>query len=330
VLVHKGKILGEGYHQKFGGPHAEVHALQQVGDRHLLPECTLYVSLEPCSHYGKTPPCAESIVQAGIKKVVIAMIDPNPQVSGKGIQLLRSQGIEVTEHLMEAEARELNRRFICYHENKRPYIILKWARSADGCIAAAGGKTTQITGEQSRLLVHKWRAEEMAILVGSQTVIMDAPKLSVRHWKGPQPLRIVLDPEGKIPRDHIFFHQPQAPYLLVTRENKENHPPETVLCVSKGESLLPALMEELYRRQVVSVLVEGGAFTHRQFISEELWDEARIGINKSLFLKEGISAPEIHGELVGTLVCENDNWSILKRLRNEGLKFSESYREQAN
>jgi len=225
VIVHEEKIIGEGYHEQYGGPHAEVQAFASVSDPQLLAEATVYVSLEPCSHWGKTPPCANLLVEKGIKSVVVATLDPNPLVAGKGVQLLEVAGISVQVGLLEQEARWQNRRFFCQQEKHRPYVILKWAQTQDGFIARENFDSKWISGTQSRQLVHQWRAEEQAILVGKNTALHDNPRLNVRDWTGSDPIRVVLDSKLELPTDlHLFDQQIPTLYLYYPEKRKIDKP----------------------------------------------------------------------------------------------------------
>ncbi|HSN48694.1 MAG TPA: bifunctional diaminohydroxyphosphoribosylaminopyrimidine deaminase/5-amino-6-(5-phosphoribosylamino)uracil reductase RibD [Flavobacterium sp.] len=295
VIVCDGKIIGEGWHKKSGESHAEVNAVNSVKDKSFLKKSTIYVSLEPCSHFGKTPPCCDLIIKNGIPNVVIGTVDPNVKVAGNGIKKLIEAGANVTVGVLEKECNELNKRFFTFHKRKRPYIILKWAESQDGFIAPltkSEQKPVWITNEFSRQLVHKWRSEEQAILVGTQTVIDDNPKLDVRDWKGNNPIRIVLDQNNRIPKDsHIFNNQ--ATTIVFSKSNasipKESSNFEVI---DFGKDIAQQIVQILYKYQVQSVIIEGGRQTLQTFIDENLWDEARIFIGNVIF-EEGTKAPII-------------------------------------
>ena len=289
VLVHEGKIIGEGYHEQYGGPHAEVNAIASVTDPKLLAAATAYVSLEPCSHWGKTPPCANLLVEKGIKSVVVATLDPNPLVAGKGVKLLEEAGISVQVGLLEREARWQNRRFFCQQEKHRPYLILKWAQTQDGFIARENFDSKWISCSQSRQLVHQWRAAEQAILVGKNTALHDNPRLNVRDWTGSDPIRVVLDSKLELPADlHLFDQQiPTLCYNLLKSEKLTN-----LEWVQLPQLSLEALMADLHARQIQSVLIEGGSQTIHQFLAAGLWDEARV-FTAPIQFELGISAPKL-------------------------------------
>ena len=289
VLVHEGKIIGEGYHEQYGGPHAEVNAIASVTDPKLLAAATAYVSLEPCSHWGKTPPCANLLVEKGIKSVVVATLDPNPLVAGKGVKLLEEAGISVQVGLLEREARWQNRRFFCQQEKHRPYLILKWAQTQDGFIARENFDSKWISNSQSRQLVHQWRAAEQAILVGKNTALHDNPRLNVRDWTGSDPIRVVLDSKLELPADlHLFDQQiPTLCYNLLKSEKLTN-----LEWVQLPQLSLEALMADLHARQIQSVLIEGGSQTIHQFLAAGLWDEARV-FTAPIQFERGIAAPQL-------------------------------------
>lgn len=295
VIVCEGKIIGEGWHKKSGEPHAEVNAVNSVKDKSLLKKSTIYVSLEPCSHFGKTPPCCDLIIENQIPNVVIGTVDPNIKVAGNGIKKLMEAGINVTVGLLENECYELNKRFFTFHEKKRPYIILKWAESQDGFIAPLTKleqKPVWITNEFSRQLVHKWRSEEQAILVGTQTVIDDNPKLDVRDWTGKNPKRIVLDQNNRIPENSQIFDNQSETIIFsksTTSNPKENSNFEGI---DFSQNMASQIIDVLYQHQIQSVIIEGGRQTLQTFIDEKLWDEARIFIGTNSF-ENGIKAPII-------------------------------------
>ena len=289
VLVHEGKIIGEGYHEQYGGPHAEVNAIASVTDPKLLAAATAYVSLEPCSHYGKTPPCANLLVEKGIKSVVVATLDPNPLVAGKGVKLLEEAGISVQVGLLEKEARWQNRRFFCQQEKHRPYLILKWAQTQDGFIARENFDSKWISSLQSRQLVHQWRAAEQAILVGKNTALHDNPRLNVRDWNGSDPIRVVLDSKLELPADLHLFDQ-QIPTLCYNTLKSETLP--NLEWVQLPQLSPEALLADLLARQIQSVLIEGGSQTITQFLAAGLWDEARV-FTAPIQFERGISAPKL-------------------------------------
>lgn len=293
VLVYKGRIIGEGYHRQYGFAHAEVNCVNSVKeeDKPLIPASTIYVSLEPCAHHGKTPPCANLIVAKGIKEVVIGCVDTFSKVSGKGIEILKNAGIQVRTGILERECRELNSRFFTFHEQKRPYIILKWAQSPAGFIAPADGKPVRISNAFSDRLVHRWRSEEMSILVGTTTALTDNPRLNNRLWTGKDPIRLVIDRTLKIPRNYHLWKGNTLFFTEVQDEQKET------IQVDFQQPLLPQIMQHLHERSIQSVLVEGGANTLQQFISAGLWDEARIIAGTTQF-PDGLPAPVLQNALL--------------------------------
>lgn len=303
VVIHEERIVGEGWHRKYGEPHAEVNAIHSVDDKSILKESTLYVTLEPCSHTGKTPPCADLIIRHGLPKVVIASHDVNPLVSGQGVKRLRDAGITVIEDVLSAEARQLNARFITYMEKKRPHIILKWAETSDGFIARKNSDSRWISDEYSRQLVHKWRSEEDAVLVGSGTAWHDNPNLNVRDWSGRNPIRVVIDRYLKLGPNQNLFNGRQMTicYNLVKNEAHEN----LVFVALRPENFLQLLVQDLYRRHIQSVIVEGGAQILNSFIKADLWDEARVFVSPQTF-KSGVPAPQLAGVLRQTLKLDND------------------------
>jgi diaminohydroxyphosphoribosylaminopyrimidine deaminase/5-amino-6-(5-phosphoribosylamino)uracil reductase len=295
VIVYNGQIIGEGWHKKSGEPHAEVNAIRSVKDKSLLKKATIYVSLEPCSYYGKTPPCCNLIIENKIPNVVIGTIDTNIKVAGNGIKRLKEAGTNVIVGVLEEECYELNQRFFTFHEKKRPYIILKWAQTQDGFIAPSEKKEQKpvwITNSNSRQLVHKWRSEEQAILVGTQTVIDDNPQLNTRDWNGNHPIRIVIDPNNRIPETaHVFDNQTKT--IVFSKKETTLSSENTIFeILDFQQNIAQKIVERLYQYQIQSVIIEGGAQILQTFIEANLWDEARVFIGNSLF-ENGIKAPAL-------------------------------------
>lgn len=293
VLVYEGRIIGEGWHKKFGGPHAEVNCLQSVlpEDRHLIPKSTLYVSLEPCSHEGKTPPCTGLILKHEIKKVVVGCEDPFPKVSGSGIRLLREKGVDVKVGVLEDLCRHLNCRFITYHQEHRPYVILKWAQTADGFIGTGTSERLLISNNGSNRLVHKWRSEEASILVGTNTASQDNPLLTARWGNQPQPVRMVIDRSLKLKKDLRIFTEGEGKVIIFNDSIAEKGSRIVYSLLSKDLSLVNAILDACYKEGIQSVLVEGGRKLLQSFIEEGLFDEARVITATKIFAKSGISSP---------------------------------------
>lgn len=292
VLVHEDRIIGEGWHEQYGEAHAEVNCLNAVHkeDRHLLPRSTLYVSLEPCAHHGKTPPCSGLIILSKILRVVVGCGDPFASVNGKGIQQLRAAGIEVTENVLEKECRQLNKRFFCMQLNKRPYIILKWAQTANGITGTGNKERMLISNATTNRLVHRWRSEESAIMVGFNTAKLDDPKLDNRLWPGRTPLRMVYDPQLQLPGNLQLFTDGGKTIIF----NQKKSGIEAQLEYVQTNSGDPAeMMNELYKAGIQSVLVEGGAQMHNAFINAGLWDEVRIITATDKTAAPGVMAPEL-------------------------------------
>ena len=311
VIVHEGKIIGEGHHQQFGGPHAEVDAINSVSTElaHLLSESTIYVSLEPCSHHGKTPPCADLIIGKQIPRVVIASDDPNPKVAGRGIQKLRDAGIEVITGVLKAEADFLNRRFMTYFLMHRPYIILKWAESADGLMAPDEPKQMWLTNDLSKKLVHQWRSKEQAILVGKRTIEIDDPELTVRLTNGKNPARVVIDRNLSLPLSKKIFYPNAAVYVF----NETKVGVEERIHFEKtdfGQPVIPQILDSLVAKQIQSVIIEGGPDTLRQFIDLNLWDEARI-FTAPVQMGSGKPSPKISGKVISECKLEGDRLKII-------------------
>jgi diaminohydroxyphosphoribosylaminopyrimidine deaminase/5-amino-6-(5-phosphoribosylamino)uracil reductase len=294
VLVHRGQIVAEGYHRAYGLPHAEVEAIGKIKSSGILRECTLYVSLEPCCHYGKTPPCTELIIKSQIPRVVVATADPFPKVNGGGIEQLRNHGIEVLTGVLGNEARALNKRFFTYYTQHRPYVILKWAKTADGFmdkIRTAAEAPAVISNAQAHRLSHWWRGQEQAIMVGTRTALMDNPALTTRLCAGKSPLRAVVDAANKLPRTLRVFDNKADTAILPTRNIAE-------------------MLNILYEKQVQSVIVEGGAKLLQSFINSKVWDEARI-ITASQTMGKGIVAPSISGKTIQRQVLGDNVLEII-------------------
>lgn len=296
VIVHQGRIIGEGFHRKYGEAHAEVNAIASVGDEALLKESTIYVSLEPCSHYGKTPPCASLIIEKQIPRVVIGCPDPFPEVAGRGVKMLREAGIEVVTGVMEKEARELNRVFMTFQEKKRPYVYLKWAQSADGFLdllrTDASLPAVALSSAETLRRVHYLRAHVSAIMVGTRTALLDNPSLTVRHWAGNSPVRVVLDRSLRIPSDYHLLDGCVKTLVFTAKEaaNREN---VEYVTIDFSQPVLPRVLHELYMRRLDSLMVEGGAVLLNAFLEEDVWDEARIE-TAPLSLRTGVKAPDIN------------------------------------
>ena len=292
VVVNEGKIIGEGWHQKAGTAHAEVNALAKLSPKALV-GATLYVNLEPCSHHGKTPPCCDLVLAKGIKKVVIGALDPNPKVSGRGIATLKAAGVEVISGVLEEACVALNKRFYCFHTKKRPYIILKWAQTADGYIAPENdkkGKLVWISDADSQQLAHRWRAEEHAILVGRKTITDDNPLLTARKWPGIHPIRLVIDPNNSLKKNAQVFNGEAKTVIFNNNRNKIEGDLHWV-AFSTSE-ILEDVIHWCLDHDIQSILVEGGATTLQGFLSTNLWDECRV-IEANKFMKRGVKAPPI-------------------------------------
>jgi diaminohydroxyphosphoribosylaminopyrimidine deaminase / 5-amino-6-(5-phosphoribosylamino)uracil reductase len=293
VLIFENKIIGEGYHQKYGEAHAEVNCINNVDekDKPLIQKSTLYVSLEPCAHHGKTPPCADLIIKNKIKKVVIGCQDIYKEVTGKGIEKLQNAGVEVITGVLEKESKDLNKRFFTFHQKQRPYIILKWAQSANGKIGSNNNQRILISNDYSNRVVHKWRSEEAAILIGTNTALKDKPFLTTRLWKGNNPVRIVIDKELKLPlAGNLFSKETNTIIFNFVKNSIEED--LNFIKINKENSLQEMLLS-LYQLNIESVLVEGGAKTLQSFIDEGFWDEARVITNEKLLIENGIAAPEM-------------------------------------
>ena len=313
VLVVEGKIIGEGYHERYGEAHAEVNAINNVSNQNLLKNATLYVSLEPCSHTGKTPPCCDLLIQNGIKKVVVGTKDPNPLVGGKGIEKLKNSGIEVSEGILKDQCLELNKRFFTFHKKQRPYVTLKWAQTLDGFLDKirkdGEEKINWISEPETKTLVHKWRSEEQSILVGRNTITNDNPSLTVRDYGGMNPIRLVIDSQLQI-SGNLNIYSKDAPTIVFNRvkDKKENN----VEWIKIKETSTNSILKELYRRGIQSVFVEGGSRTLQYFIIDNLWDEARVIVGQKYF-KEGYKAPIINKVPVKSMPFGKDMIHYYKR-----------------
>lgn len=295
VLVHNGRIIGEGYHQQYGEAHAEVNCINNVSeaDHYLISESTLYVSLEPCAHFGKTPPCAELIIKHGIPKVVIGTTDPFKSVNGKGVHKLLAAGVEVVKDVLEYDCNELNKRFFTFHKHQRPYIILKWAQTADGKIGSGSNERLLISNHITNRLVHKWRSEESAILIGTNTALFDDPSLNVRYWKGNDPVRLVIDKDLRLPTSLKIFDRKQRTIIFssVKHEEQDNL---MYYKLNRDASFIQQLLRSCYQLNIQSILVEGGAVLLQSIIDENIWDEARIVTNTILTAPSGLDAPVLN------------------------------------
>lgn len=293
VLVYENKITGEGYHQQFGQAHAEVNCINNVNekDKSLIERSTMYVSLEPCAHHGKTPPCADLIIKNKIKKVVIGCQDIYKEVAGKGIEKLRNAGTEVITGVLENECKELNQRFFTFHQKQRPYIILKWAQSANGKTGSDNHERILISNNYGNRLVHKWRSEEAAILVGTNTILKDDPSLTTRLWKGKNPLRIVIDKKLKLPASSKIFNE-EADTIIFN--SIKNYSEKNIHFIKLNDKdFLRGMLHFLYENNIQSILVEGGTKTLQSFIDADLWDAARIITNEKMIIENGNAAPEM-------------------------------------
>jgi diaminohydroxyphosphoribosylaminopyrimidine deaminase / 5-amino-6-(5-phosphoribosylamino)uracil reductase len=310
VLVCNDIIIGEGFHQRYGDAHAEPNAINSVENKNLLQHSTLYVNLEPCSYYGKTPPCADLIVKSGIPSVVIGTLDPNPKVAGQGVEILRKAGVKVIVGILENECRELNKRFFIFHEQKRPYVLLKWAQTRDGLIDRKRTDMTEvplvISNEITKQLTHKMRSENQAILVGANTVLLDNPSLTVRNWTGKSPVRIAIDRLGRIPSDFNLFDG-IVPTIIFSEKFHDNEHNLEFVKMTFDEHCLKNILNNIYARNIHSVLVEGGASILNSFIEGGLWDEANIEVSP-LKIKYGVKAPDINKLSVSHKTFDGHDW----------------------
>jgi diaminohydroxyphosphoribosylaminopyrimidine deaminase / 5-amino-6-(5-phosphoribosylamino)uracil reductase len=294
ILVHEEKIIGEGYHKEYGQAHAEVNCINSVSEKekYLIPASTLYVSLEPCAHYGKTPPCSMRIIHERIPKVVVGCRDPFKEVAGKGIEQLQSAGVNVTVGILENDCKALNKRFLTFHTQHRPYIILKWAQTASGKIAALSDKRLFITNEFTNRMIHKWRSEEMGILVGTNTALLDNPELTNRLWIGKSPARLIVDMHLRLSPSLKIFNK-QQPAIIFNALRHEEIEKVIYYQVTEDVSIVHQILNACYQTNIQSIIVEGGAKLLQSFIDEGLWDETRIITNEILHIENGLSAPEL-------------------------------------
>jgi diaminohydroxyphosphoribosylaminopyrimidine deaminase/5-amino-6-(5-phosphoribosylamino)uracil reductase len=321
VVVHNNRIIGEGWHQQYGGPHAEVNAINSLSNPLFLSESTVYVNLEPCNHFGKTPPCADLLIRSKVKKVVVGMVDPFKEVMGTGIQRLKDAGIEVVVGVLEAECKELNKRFITFHQKQRPYVILKWAQTADGYIApdatsmsaAEFASKRLITGAEEQLLVHKWRGEEDAVLVGTRTALLDNPALNTRAYPGHNPLRVVIDANRKLPTSLKLFDGTQPTLVFTTTGSSSLSETVSYVAFDGEKALWPQLFNELYQRNIQSIIVEGGTQTLTSVINSGLWDEMQVFVADKL-LNTGIKAPTVQGSIVGQTRVAHSTLTLYKNI----------------
>lgn len=315
VLVHDNRIIGEGYHEKYGECHAEVNCINSVteNDMPLVSSSVLYVSLEPCAHYGKTPPCTKLIIENKIPHVVVGCRDPFIQVDGKGMEKLREAGVTVTENILQKESIQLNKRFFTFHTRQRPYIILKWAQTTNHIIAAANDERLLISNNITNRLVHKWRSEEMGILIGTNTALKDNPQLTNRLWSGKSPIRLVIDKILQLPHSVHVLNQKQPAIIFNEIKDEEDGLVLYHQCETKS-SYLEDILHYCYTANIQSILVEGGASLLQSFINENLWDEARIITNENLFVPQGLPAPQLrHAVLQHTEKNTGDTIQYFKK-----------------
>jgi len=315
VIVKNDEVIAEGCHQKYGGPHAEVNAINSLPIDFDFTDCTLYVNLEPCSHYGKTPPCSDLIVSKKFKRVVVGNLDTNPLVAGKGIQKLKDADIEVSSGVINSEARELNKRFFWFHEKKQPYVILKWAETKDGFISReplpANKEDNWITSAESKKLLHQWRAEEQAIMVGTNTVIVDDPELTTRLVDGNDPIRIIIDKDLKLPHALKVFSK-SGNVIVVTSKGVIDEDNITYCKIDFGGNFVNSLLNTLFELSIQSIIIEGGSTLLNSFIEAGVWNEARIFIGTKEF-KNGIKAPVFNKANAEEFAIGADKLYIIKK-----------------
>lgn len=316
VLVFEDKIIGEGFTSSYGGAHAEVNCIHSVKekDESKIEKSTLYVSLEPCSHFGKTPPCSDLIIEKKIPKVVIGSQDPNPLVAGNGIKKLRQSGIEVVENVLTKDCEFFNRRFYTFYQKKRPYIVLKWAQTEQGMFAPKDGTQQWITNEYAKTMAHKWRSEEMAVMIGTKTALADNPSLNIRKIDGINPTRILIDEFLEVPTDSNLYNGSQPTFIFTKKKPSKTFENVTFFIIDFSKNTIEQILHMLFENNIQSVLVEGGAFTLNQFIKENIWDEAKIliGINK---IEDGILAPKIDGAVLEEGDIDDNGYRILSNVK---------------
>ena len=316
VIVHDNRIIGEGYHQRYGEAHAEVNAIASVKDEALLKKATLYVNLEPCAHHGKTPPCADLIIEKGIPNVVIANTDPYFKVAGKGIERMKAGGIDVTVGVLEEDGKELNKRFFTFHKERRPYVILKFAQTHDGYLdrtrsARSDGEPLAITGDAANRLVHKWRSEEAGILVGLNTVVLDNPSLTTRLWSGKNPLRMVIDPQLQVSQDATILTDGNPTWVFNAIKSDVCEDRVCYVRIDDPDSFETEIMSYLHAQGIQSLIIEGGATTLDRFIKAGLWDEARI-FTGTMRIGSGVNSPDLKGTLVSAEFIGTDTLHVYR------------------
>ena len=319
VIVHAHRIIGEGYHRQYGKAHAEVNCIASVRpeDVSLIPHSTIYVSLEPCAHHGKTPPCADLVIGKRIPRVVVGCRDPFPEVNGKGIEKLQAAGVEVILGVLEKECIDLNKRFFRFHTQHRPYIILKWAQTANGRIAGPGDSRLLISNELTNRLVHRWRTEEASILVGPRTALLDDPALTARLWTGPDPIRLVIDKDLQLPENLQLFNG-KVRTIVFNNHKHEEHGIIEYYQLSGDSSLIHQLIVGLHHLKIQSLIVEGGARLLQSWIDEDQWDEARVITNDALEVPAGLPAPQLrHARLVSRESLSSDTIRYYEHTSND-------------
>lgn len=317
VLVYEGQVIAEGYHQQYGGPHAEVNCIDEAlrNHRDKIAVSTLYVSLEPCAHFGKTPPCADLIIRHKIPKVVIACRDSFEKVDGKGIAKLKAAGIEVLVGILEKEAIVLNKAFFTFHQQARPYITLKWAQTANGFISQSDKPRLLISNSYTNRLVHRWRSEHAAIMVGANTAILDDPLLDNRNWMGPGPQKVLFDPNLKVPSKLRLFDTPDS--VIVLNTIKDAVSGNIIYLKIDKHNMIPDAVHQLHQLNIQSVLVEGGRFLHQSFVKAGIWDEARVITNKELIVPDGLAAPVLSAHIkLEDIILQNDEIVYFKNQNN--------------